>query len=314
MKKRKKLVAKAKNKNIRRKNRIRINNFLIGGLAGILILLSSLLVIYLSNTFPKTATTKKVVSDTNEIKTASSVFPSSIITPTIIHKSEEKPPGYCLNVPVLLYHHIKPIQEAQKAGHEKLTIDNAVFESHMAYLKNSGYTSISAQQLVDGLRNKTPLPQKSVVVTIDDGYSDVYTYAYPIAQKYGMILNLMVSTGLIGNNGYFTWDQLREMINSGSTHVYNHTWSHASLASLPKEKIEYEILTAQQQLKDSLGKAENIFTYPYGSLNDTVINILKSNGFIGAFSTISGFSQCDSYIMSLHRTHVGNVSLSTYGL
>lgn len=149
---------------------------------------------------------------------------------------------------------------------------------------------------------------------MDDGYQDIYTYAYPIIQKYRALVNLMIPTGLMGNPGYLGWGQLKEMAGSGLAFIYNHTWSHASLGKASPEKIEFEVITAQHQLEEQLGKRVSIFAYPYGSENSFVVEFLKSHGFTAALSTIPGFTQCDSFIMSIHRNRIGNAPLTSYGL
>lgn len=222
--------------------------------------------------------------------------------------------GFCLHVPVLMYHHVMPLSEAKEKGNGSLTVDNDTFEKQMSYLNSAGYTSITGLKLAEALINKQALPGKSVVVTIDDGYNDIKTYAYPIAQKYRITLNLMISTGLINNSNYLTWDQIKEMLGSGLIEVYNHTWSHYNLGAASKEKISEEILTAQKQLAEYAGRTVNIFSYPYGSENNAVYEVLKANNFVAAFSTIPGSIQCDSFILGLHRTRIGNGPLSSYGL
>ncbi len=220
--------------------------------------------------------------------------------------------GFCLNVPVLLYHHVEPTALAAAEGHASLTVDNANFDKQMAYLAAAGYRSITADELTGAILGHSHIG-KSVVVTLDDGYSDAFTYAYPIAQKYHIILNLMIPTGLMGNPGYLSWDQLKQMVSGGAT-VYNHTWSHASLPAVSADKLKFEVTTAKDQLQSNLGKSSNVFTYPYGANNTAVINYLRVQGYTAAFSTNPGTTQCDSFIMSLHRTRVGNSSLSAYGL
>lgn len=222
--------------------------------------------------------------------------------------------GFCLRVPLLLYHHIQPISIAQEKGETNLTVSPEYFDNHIAYLASSGYTTITVEQLALALLNHQSLPPKSIVITMDDGYQDIYTYAYPIIQKYHTIVNLMIPTGLMGNPGYLDWGQLKEMAGSGLAFPYNHTWSHASLGKASPEKIEFEIITAQHQLEEQLGKRVSIFAYPYGSENSLVVEFLKSHGFIAALSTIPGFTQCDSFIMSIHRNRVGNAPLTSYGL
>lgn len=220
---------------------------------------------------------------------------------------------FCLNVPVLLYHHIQPLSIAQQLGHAQLTVDRDTFDEQMAYLAAQGYHSLSGDELADALISHHPLPAKSILITIDDGYDDNYAYAFQILKKYNIAGNFMIPTGLIENKGYMTWSQLKEMIGNPSMHIYNHTWSHAYLDGAGKDKIEYEIVTANKQIEDNLGKHTSIFTYPFGSFNDLVIGILKEHGFKAAFSTINGNIQCESYIFALRRIHIGNAPLSSYG-
>lgn len=221
--------------------------------------------------------------------------------------------GYCLHVPVLLYHHIQPLALAKTKNQTVLTVDNGIFDQQMAYLNSKNYSSITAKQLVDALLTHGSLPPKSILVTLDDGYKDVYDYALPIFQKYHITANLMIPTGLMEGSDYLSWGQIGELQKSGLIYFTNHTWSHYGLARGPNEKILYEIQTAKTQLEEHTGQTVNIVTYPYGSFNQNVISILRGQGVIGAFSTIPGSYQCDSIIMELRRMRVGNTPLSYYG-
>jgi len=221
--------------------------------------------------------------------------------------------GYCLNVPVLFYHHVQPQQQAIDKKQTPLSVDNGVFDQQIGYLTSHGYNLISAKELVDALRNKSGLPVKSMLITLDDGYLDNYQYAFPVMQKYHVKANLMISTGLLGGADYMSWGQLEEMQRSGLIYWTDHTWSHFALGNGTPDKIKYEIDTARDQLQQHTGQIVNVFTYPYGSFNNRSIQILSQEGFIGAFSTISGNWQCDSFIMALHRKRIGNASMSYYG-
>ncbi|MBI3341556.1 hypothetical protein HY024_00375 [Candidatus Curtissbacteria bacterium] len=117
--------------------------------------------------------------------------PTPSPTPTPVYT------GYCLNVPVIFYHHIQPLAEAKTQGHESLTVDNGVFDTQMAYLKSKGYTTISAQQLANALFSKQGVPGHSIVVSVDDGYSDFFSYGYPIAQKFSFTLTVVPITWLL---------------------------------------------------------------------------------------------------------------------
>lgn len=222
--------------------------------------------------------------------------------------------GFCQNVPILMYHHIQSSQEASQKNQQRLTVDTHIFDNQMSYLLQAGYNSLSVDELVNSLKTKTKVPNKSLVITLDDGYKDAYTNAFPILNKYHLKANLMIPTGLLGNPDYLSWDDLKRMVDTGLAFAYDHTWSHANLSTLSDEKIKTEILTAKVQLEEKLGKTVNIFAYPYGLENQRIINILQTNGFIAALSAIPGTTQCDSFIMSLRRVRIGNAPLKSYGL
>lgn len=233
--------------------------------------------------------------------------------PTPTNTPVPKPLGFCLNVPVLTYHHIQPLSVAEEKEQKNITVDNEIFDSQMKYLVDHGYQTIKAEDLVYALINHQKLGGKSIVITLDDGSDDAYLYAYPIARKYNLVLNLMIITGLLENPGYLTWGQLKEMVSSGLITAYNHSWSHNYLTKSSREKIVSEISTSKQQIEENLGKKSNIFVYPYGVSNNEVTEVLKQEGYLGAFTTISGTIQCEPYLMTLHRNRIGNAPLSSYG-
>jgi len=221
--------------------------------------------------------------------------------------------NYCLNIPIILYHHIQPYDEAIKKGQQNLTVDPNFFDQHISYLASSGYTFLTVDNLVSALQNKEQLPQKSIIVTIDDGYDDNYIYAYPILRKYNAIGNFMIPAGLMETPGYLTWGQIKDMLSTGQK-MYNHTWSHAALGYITKEQIIDEVTKADKKLEEVTGIPQTILTYPYGSFNDLAIQTLREQGFTAALTTIHGRWQCDNSLMTLYRDHVGNAPLSSYGL
>nr|MBI5455764.1 polysaccharide deacetylase family protein [Candidatus Levybacteria bacterium] len=223
--------------------------------------------------------------------------------------------GFCLKVPILTYHHIQPEAIAKELKQTSLTVDNETFDQQMAQLIASGYNTIYADELINALKTHSALPGKPIMVTMDDGYADNYIYALPVLRKYNIKANLMLASGLVGSNSdMLTWDQVREMKSSGLIYFTNHTWSHASLIRSSQGKIESEIDTAKTQIEQYTGQSVNIFTYPYGEFNNNAISTLQTKGYLGAFTTIPGAYQCDSFIMTLHRYHIGNAPLSAYGI
>jgi len=238
--------------------------------------------------------------------------PKPTPTPELTPTPTPAPVGYCLHVPVLFYHHIQPQADAIANKQTAQSVDAGIFDQQMAYLNQKGYVTISALDLVNALKNHTGVPANSIVVTLDDGYADQYGHAFQIAKKYNIKLSLLIASGLINNSGFMNWDQVKEIKNSGG-YIVDHTWSHYSLPAGTIEKIKYEVETARSQIESFTGQKVDVFGYPYGSFDNKSIDILQQDGFLGAFSTLPGTYQCDSFIMALRRTRIGNSSLAYYG-
>src|ERR1039458_352938 len=91
-------------------------------------------------------------------------------------------PAYCaetFRVPILLYHRLGPTVA------DGMTITTPVFEAHMKYLYDNGYTVIPLRQLIDHYRGKGPAPKpKSVVIVEDDAHKSVYSEMLPVIRRY----------------------------------------------------------------------------------------------------------------------------------
>lgn len=95
------------------------------------------------------------------------------------------------NVPVLMYHHITP------AG-GMIAATPANFESQIEWLARNGYRSLSAARFAAHLAGDAA-PDKSVLITFDDGYLDNWVYAHPVLHRYGMQAVLFIVTGWLGD-------------------------------------------------------------------------------------------------------------------
>ena len=87
--------------------------------------------------------------------------------------------GKSVQVPVLMYHDVSYLGRGYSKTPE-------IFEKQMQELKDAGFHTVFFSQVIDYVENGTPLPEKPIVITFDDGYATNYTYVYPILQKLGM--------------------------------------------------------------------------------------------------------------------------------
>lgn len=217
--------------------------------------------------------------------------------------------GPCVRLPVLMYHHIQTKEAAVAAKQTGLTVDTDYFKSQMQYLKDRGYNAATMQDLINFFDNGTPVPGKSVLITLDDGYEDNFTDAYPILQSVGFHATIFTPTGLMDNPGYLTWSQISGM--NGLILFANHTWSHKNVQVT--SAMQYEISTADTQLSEHGLNVPKVFAYPYGLDTVNSENYLNSLGYKVAFSTVPGSILCKKQRFELPRIRVGNSPLSNYG-
>lgn len=189
-------------------------------------------------------------------------------------------------IPVLNYHQVEP-----KDGNP-LTLWPEQFEAQMEYLAAEGYTTITIDEMMDALENGTSLPEKSVIITFDDGYADNYEYAYPILKKYGFKATIFLIYDFTNTYpNYLTWDQVAEMKASGLIHFESHTMTHANLAELTSvDELRHEIADSHDLLSEKLGYDMHYIAYPGGRVNEEIERITSTAGYRGGFTVHYGLS------------------------
>ncbi|HPC46829.1 MAG TPA: polysaccharide deacetylase family protein, partial [Deltaproteobacteria bacterium] len=175
-------------------------------------------------------------------------------------------------VTILLYHRF------DEDRYPTTTTSSSQFESHLAYLKEHGYRVISLEELQRCVEGTAPLPEKAVVITIDDGFASEYERAVPVLRKYGFPFTMFVFTNAIGAKGYVTWHQLRTLPSLGGT-VGCHTVSHPRLINLPDEAVHREITQSKAVLEVELKRPVSFFAYPFGQYDERVRRIARRSGF-----------------------------------
>jgi len=221
--------------------------------------------------------------------------------------------GPCAYVPTLFYHHVQDLTIATAEKHAQFTVATDMFQKQMQYLKDHGYTTINMTDLINVFDAGSAVPNKSVLLTFDDGYEDFGSVAAPILHEFGYQATVFIPTGLINNSGYMSWDTITSIAGWGSIYFANHTWSHHNV-SVSKDVDEKEIGTADKQLADHGQNPAKVFSYPYGNSSANGISVLSDLGYKVAFTTQPGSIQCRAKRYMLPRTRVGNAPLSAYGL
>jgi peptidoglycan/xylan/chitin deacetylase (PgdA/CDA1 family) len=191
-------------------------------------------------------------------------------------------------VPILVY------QNFSKNRAEKMTLTENDFDAQMKYLEQNGYHVISLDRLMDFLDYKSPLPEKSIVITFDDAWRSAYDIAVPILKKYGFTATFFIYTDFIGGGKALSWKNIKELSKAGFD-IQCQTKTHRNLSTLKKNEsikeyfrsLEMEISYPKKLFKKMLNTDCRYLAYPYGETNNLVIAVLKKYGYRGAF-TIGG--------------------------
>ena len=169
-------------------------------------------------------------------------------------------------VPVLMYHKIGPV-ENENSPYAYLSVKTEQFEAQIKHLSEQGYTFLFPDE-----RHYADQCAKPVIITIDDGYMDNYTNAYPILKKYNAKATIYMIGSYVYKESYLTKNQLKEMAASGLVNIGSHTMSHGDLSQMNEEQLTYELRDSQTCLEDIVNQPVTDLSYPYGKLTDAVIN------------------------------------------
>ncbi|MGM9570290.1 MAG: polysaccharide deacetylase family protein [Phascolarctobacterium sp.] len=166
-----------------------------------------------------------------------------------------------------------------------MVIAPATFEKHLQYLKQNGYKMVTVAELADRLATGKPM-EKYIALSFDDGYTDNYTEAFPLLQKYGARATFSVINSKIGGKIYMTAAQIQEMERAGME-IASHTFSHNRLEDIDPKYLDWEIGTSKYDLEKRLmpqDKTVKTLAYPCGSYNEKAIAKLKQFGYVAALT------------------------------
>ena len=192
-------------------------------------------------------------------------------------------------VAVLGYHNFsntKPVSDMRMRTSE--------FCQQMQYIKDAGLTVITMQDFLEWLLGNRCLPERCVLITIDDGWRSVYTDAFPVLKAYGYPFTLFLYTTYISGRGQsMSPEMIQEMMASGATigshsttHLYPSQWKRFA-----EDSPEYAA-QLRKELPDSVEKLKALFgncstyCYPGGYNTPPMLESLRASGVRAAFTVL----------------------------
>ncbi|WP_025640609.1 polysaccharide deacetylase family protein [Schnuerera ultunensis] len=215
-------------------------------------------------------------------------------------------------IPVLMYHHILEQEDIDRYNwsNNGSVISVEAFEEQMDYLYENEYYTATLDELQSFLEGEITLPEKTVVITFDDGYLSNALYAYPIMQKYNF-------RGTIFMLGYRV-DGVQVPFDPSDTQslsiyeaykyedVFDYE-SHTYELHDVNDKGEKLLISSEEEiiLQDLIKSKELVdakyFAYPYGKYNENTIQYLKQTGYDMAFTIEAGYVTRESDKYDLPR-------------
>ncbi len=229
----------------------------------------------------------------------------------------------------LMYHHFT----TDKSKTSSVVVHRDEFRSQLRALKAAGFAAIRQQDLLAFLKGdqRVKLPEKSVLITIDDGYESSFDLAYPVLLQERVYASLFAVTSYRGQTlgaiPHFSWEQASEMYQSGFIDIQSHTdnlhyygktqWGAKpaltyalQINGKPENKFAYEkriyddLRKSRSLIEQHVGNKVFALSYPFGSYNSTVINRATAARYSLMYTVTPGIIQKSSNPAKLPRINV----------
>jgi peptidoglycan/xylan/chitin deacetylase (PgdA/CDA1 family) len=183
-----------------------------------------------------------------------------------------------------MYHEINEPAEAW----DHLAVSPTAFREQLSFLRDAGYTSITAGAFATLLAHGGAVPARLVVITFDDGFEDFHKHAVPALVEYGFTATVFVTTGWIQDAGsgsagrrpghMLSWGQIAEAVAAGME-VGAHSCQHPELDQIPSTRLRGELSLSKATLEDKLGIPVPGLAYPFGYSNALVRQMARTAGY-----------------------------------
>ena len=178
-------------------------------------------------------------------------------------------------------------------------IRNEVFKEHLKEIDKAKIEFVDFNKFEEII--KSNIDKNYLLLTIDDAFKSFYLNAWPILKQKKIPFILFVSTREIGNYGYMTWEEIKEVASYEFTTIGNHSHTHEYLIDWDEKKIIIDIETSITIFKKKLGYSPKIFSYPFGEYSSNLKKIISDFGFEFAFGQHSGVIDISKDFLELPR-------------
>lgn len=168
-------------------------------------------------------------------------------------------------------------------------VSSAKFQEQMQYLAKHKFRVMSLEEafrkMIVG-----EIPERSIVITFDDGYESLWNFAFPVLKDFGFVATVFLPVAYVGGIDKFSYEQPREhmsllswqmiMESQGAGISYaSHSMSHKNLISLDDWTLHYELEESKRALATRLGTSFHALAYPFGMYDARVKRVARNLGY-----------------------------------
>ena len=217
-----------------------------------------------------------------------------------------------LHVNLLADGHIFVYHRFGESQHASTNTSIETLKAQFDYFKQHHYQVVPLSKLANALRKHQNIPDKWVVLTIDDSYKSFYTNALAIFKAYHYPFSLFVYVEATQKRygDFMSWKQIKEASQYGEIGL--HSYGHRHLVSLSKESIAKDTEHALDIFAKQLGFVPKYYAYPYGEYTPSIKKALKHYGFTLILNQNAGAVDKESDPYDLDRIALtGEVNLAS---
>ncbi len=198
---------------------------------------------------------------------------------------------------ILAYHRIG--EDAYPATNLRLE----QFKDHLQTLENGAYNTIALPALITAIQAGEELPDKTIALTFEGGYTSAYKNAFPLLIKREIPFTIFFASNyaIRGGSEYVSWRDLKSLTKYDFVDFGLLPANYGRLYTQDNQTILSQINKARVAFRKNLGREPTLFSYPFGEYSLAYKTLIADQGFTAALGLHSGAASSASDMHALPR-------------
>ena len=216
---------------------------------------------------------------------------------------------------ILVYHQIRADANGPADGPTAISLDR--FEAQMRYLHESGYTTLSTDEVVEFVAGRAKFQAKKIVaIHFDDGWKSAQL-ALPVLDRYGFKASFWIIPGTGIGWPHMDWEEVQTLEQNPRYEVFSHTmthpwkdgdtlvdWVNGRTPGKGLAQARWELLESRRRLTERLHHPVFYLAWPSGLYDDALIGLATAAGYRALFTIDDGVNQRGGDLLRIRRTMI----------